>query len=96
MCGHRAALPSETLRVAVTAHQPSVHAEVLAERAVRRDGREPLGLAAAISLMMTERGMVAPAAGGNVLALLCTKSALRLPDRLPLDAAADGEGRQAE
>ncbi|MGW3563546.1 DciA family protein [Streptomyces sp. NPDC000941] len=37
-------------------------------RAVRRDGREPLGLATAISLMMTERGMVAPAAGGSVLA----------------------------
>ncbi|MDX3232536.1 DciA family protein [Streptomyces sp. ME19-01-6] len=37
-------------------------------RVVRRDGREPLGIAAAISLMMTERGMVAPAAGGSVLA----------------------------
>lgn len=36
--------------------------------AVRRDGREPLGLGAAIGLMMTERGMVAPAAGGSVLA----------------------------
>ncbi|MFK0120761.1 DUF721 domain-containing protein [Streptomyces sp. NPDC090994] len=35
---------------------------------VRRDGREPLGLGAAIGLMMTERGMVAPAAGGSVLA----------------------------
>ncbi|MFG2841115.1 DciA family protein [Streptomyces zaomyceticus] len=35
---------------------------------VRRDGREPLGLGAAIGLMMTERGLVAPAAGGSVLA----------------------------
>jgi hypothetical protein len=37
-------------------------------QAVRRDGREPLGLAAAIGMMMTERGLVAPAAGGSVLA----------------------------
>lgn len=36
--------------------------------AVRRDGREPLGLGSAIGMMMTERGMVAPAAGGSVLA----------------------------
>ncbi|MFL9658712.1 DUF721 domain-containing protein [Streptomyces sp. PB17] len=35
---------------------------------VRRDGREPLGLGAAIGMMMTERGMVAPAVGGSVLA----------------------------
>ncbi|QNT98381.1 hypothetical protein HEP81_08153 (plasmid) [Streptomyces griseofuscus] len=35
---------------------------------VRRDGREPLGLGSAISMMMTERGMGAPAAGGSVLA----------------------------
>ncbi|MBL1120875.1 DUF721 domain-containing protein [Streptomyces sp. 110] len=36
---------------------------------VRRDGREPLGLGTAITWMMTERGMVAPAAaGGGVLA----------------------------
>ncbi|MFJ9968599.1 hypothetical protein [Streptomyces avermitilis] len=35
---------------------------------VRRDGREPLGLGSAISMMMTERGMVAPATGGSVLA----------------------------
>ncbi|MBK3643692.1 DciA family protein [Streptomyces sp. MBT33] len=35
---------------------------------VRRDGREPLGLGAAIGMMMTERGLVAPAAGGSVLA----------------------------
>ncbi|MEV6132005.1 DciA family protein [Streptomyces violaceusniger] len=35
---------------------------------VRRDGREPLGLGTAITMMMTERGMVAPAAGGGVLA----------------------------
>jgi hypothetical protein len=36
--------------------------------ALRRDGREPLRLGAAIGMMMTERGMVAPAAGGSVLA----------------------------
>ncbi|MFZ3491679.1 DUF721 domain-containing protein [Streptomyces sp. 5.8] len=36
--------------------------------AVPRDGREPLGLGSAISRMMTERGMVVPAAGGSVLA----------------------------
>ncbi|MEU5810948.1 DciA family protein [Streptomyces sp. NPDC047718] len=35
---------------------------------LRRDGREPLGLGAAITMMMTERGLVAPAAGGSVLA----------------------------
>jgi len=35
---------------------------------VRREGREPLGLAAAIGMMMTERGLAAPAAGGSVLA----------------------------
>ncbi|MGP3635586.1 DUF721 domain-containing protein [Streptomyces sp. 24-1644] len=33
---------------------------------VRRDGREPLGLGSVIGRMMTERGMVAPAAGGSV------------------------------
>ncbi|MDQ0904116.1 hypothetical protein QFZ22_000101 [Streptomyces canus] len=36
--------------------------------ALRRDGREPLGLGAAIGMMMAERGMVAPAADGTVLA----------------------------
>ncbi|WP_331763448.1 hypothetical protein [Streptomyces anulatus] len=35
--------------------------------AVRREGREPLGLGSAISMMMTEHGMAAPAAGGSVL-----------------------------
>ncbi|MFF9795474.1 DUF721 domain-containing protein [Streptomyces bacillaris] len=35
---------------------------------VRRDGREPLGLGAAIGMMMSERGMAAPAVVGNVLA----------------------------
>ncbi|MFG2613903.1 hypothetical protein [Streptomyces anulatus] len=35
---------------------------------VRRDGREPLGLGRAVSMMMTERGMAAPAADGSVLA----------------------------
>ncbi|MCX4231778.1 hypothetical protein [Streptomyces ortus] len=44
---------------------------------VRRDGREPLGLGAAIGKMMTERGMVAPAAGGSVLAQFDTILARR-------------------
>ncbi|MFG2977706.1 DUF721 domain-containing protein [Streptomyces sp. NPDC048331] len=35
---------------------------------VRRDGRAPLGLGAAIDMMMTERGLATPAAGGSVLA----------------------------
>ncbi|MFB7745366.1 DUF721 domain-containing protein [Streptomyces sp. NPDC056132] len=35
---------------------------------MQRDGREPLGLGAAITAMMAERGMVVPAAGGSVLA----------------------------
>jgi hypothetical protein len=39
-----------------------------ARRAVRRDGREPLGLGEAIGMMMTERGLTVPAAGGSVLA----------------------------
>ncbi|MGV4985808.1 hypothetical protein ACVB8X_07100 [Streptomyces sp. NRAIS4] len=34
---------------------------------VRRDGREPLGIGAAIGMMMTERGILAPTAGGSVL-----------------------------
>ncbi|MFB7918104.1 DUF721 domain-containing protein [Streptomyces sp. NPDC056061] len=34
---------------------------------VRRDGRDPVGLGAAIGMMMTERGLVAPAAGGTLL-----------------------------
>ncbi|MGW5003117.1 DciA family protein [Streptomyces hydrogenans] len=33
-----------------------------------RNGREPLGLGAAIGMMMTERGLVAPVAGGGGLA----------------------------
>ncbi|WP_275561526.1 hypothetical protein [Streptomyces sp. 5-6(2022)] len=37
-----------------------------AGQVVRRDGREPLGLGTAIPWMMAERGMVAPAVGGNV------------------------------
>ncbi|MFF9340194.1 MULTISPECIES: hypothetical protein [unclassified Streptomyces] len=37
-------------------------------RIVPRDGRDPLGLGTAISLMMTERGLVAPVADGSVLA----------------------------
>ncbi|MFF3275954.1 DUF721 domain-containing protein [Streptomyces chrestomyceticus] len=48
--------------------------------AVRRDGREPLGLGAAISLMMTERGMVAPAAGGTVLAAFDAILAASVPE----------------
>ncbi|MFE2556549.1 DUF721 domain-containing protein [Streptomyces sp. NPDC059352] len=47
---------------------------------VRRDGREPLGLGAAIGMMMTERGMVAPAAGGSVLARFDTILAAAAPE----------------
>lgn len=48
--------------------------------AVRRDGREPLGLGAAIGMMMTERGMAAPAAGGSVLARFDDILAAAAPD----------------
>ncbi|MFF6931376.1 DUF721 domain-containing protein [Streptomyces californicus] len=47
---------------------------------VRRDGREPLGLGSAIGMMMTERGMAAPAAGGNVLADFDTILAAVVPE----------------
>ncbi|MEW2134637.1 DUF721 domain-containing protein [Streptomyces sp. NPDC005435] len=47
---------------------------------VRCDGREPLGLGAAIGMMMTERGMVAPAAGGSVLARFDTILAAAVPE----------------
>ncbi|MGW1819321.1 DUF721 domain-containing protein [Streptomyces sp. NPDC002125] len=48
--------------------------------AVRRDGREPLGLGSAIGMMMTERGMVTPAAGGNVLARFDAILATAVPE----------------
>ncbi|MEW1699447.1 DciA family protein [Streptomyces sp. NPDC091278] len=48
--------------------------------AVRRDGREPLGLGTAITMMMTERGLVAPAAGGSVLAQWETTLAAAAPE----------------
>ncbi|MER5966833.1 hypothetical protein [Streptomyces sp. NPDC002057] len=35
---------------------------------VARDGGAPLDISRAIGMMMTERGLVAPAAGGSVLA----------------------------
>lgn len=47
---------------------------------VRRDGREPLGLKAAIGLMLTERGMVAPAAGASVLAEFGTILTVAVPE----------------
>ncbi|WP_435059728.1 DciA family protein [Streptomyces sp. bgisy060] len=47
---------------------------------LRRDGREPLGLGAAITMMMTERGLVAPAAGGSVLAQWETILAATAPE----------------
>ncbi|MEU7151267.1 DUF721 domain-containing protein [Streptomyces sp. NPDC045456] len=47
---------------------------------VRYDGREPLGLGAAIGMMMTERAMVAPAAGGSVLARFDDILAASLPE----------------
>ncbi|MFC3235001.1 DciA family protein [Streptomyces nitrosporeus] len=48
--------------------------------AVRRDGREPLGLGSAIGMMMTERGMAAPVAGGSVLAGFDTILAAVVPE----------------
>ncbi|MFI8200399.1 hypothetical protein ACIF6K_28395 [Streptomyces sp. NPDC085942] len=48
--------------------------------AVRRDGREPLGLSAAIGAMMTERGLVAPAVGRSVLADFHTILAATVPE----------------
>ncbi|MFH8692632.1 hypothetical protein ACH4EC_37990 [Streptomyces anulatus] len=48
--------------------------------AVRRDGREPLGLGDATGMMMTERGMAAPAAGGSVLANFDTILAAVAPE----------------
>ncbi|MFF4179502.1 hypothetical protein [Streptomyces sp. NPDC001750] len=47
---------------------------------LRRDGREPLGLGSAISRMMTERGLVAPAAGGNLMARFDTVLAAAAPE----------------
>lgn len=47
---------------------------------VRREGRKPLGLGSAIGMMMTERGMAAPAAGGSVLADFDTILASVVPD----------------
>src|SRR4051812_49427464 len=49
-------------------------------QSVRRDGREPLGLGAAIGMMMTERGLVAPAAGGSILARWETILAAAAPE----------------
>ncbi|MEU9031458.1 DUF721 domain-containing protein [Streptomyces sp. NPDC048383] len=48
--------------------------------AVRRDGREPLGLGSAIGMMMTERGMVTPAVGGSVLARFDAILAAAVPE----------------
>ncbi|WEH38945.1 DUF721 domain-containing protein [Streptomyces sp. AM 2-1-1] len=47
---------------------------------VRRDGREPLGLGRAISRMLTELGMTAPAAGGSVLPHFDTILAMIAPE----------------
>ncbi|MEU5083076.1 MULTISPECIES: DUF721 domain-containing protein [Streptomyces] len=47
---------------------------------VRRDGREPLPLGAAIRMMMTERGLVVPTAGGSVLAQWETIRAAAAPE----------------
>ncbi|MER7826956.1 DUF721 domain-containing protein [Streptomyces sp. NPDC096097] len=47
---------------------------------VRHDGREPLGLGPAIGMMMTERGMVAPAAGGSVLTQFDTILDVAVPE----------------
>ncbi|MGA4846637.1 hypothetical protein ACOBQB_10340 [Streptomyces sp. G5(2025)] len=49
-------------------------------RIVPCDGRDSLGLGAAISLMMTERGLVTPATGGSVLAQWETILAAAAPE----------------
>jgi hypothetical protein len=54
---------------------------------IRRDRREPLGLGAAIGMMMTERGMAAPATGSSVLAQfddILAAAAPKLAGLLPL------------
>ncbi|MFI2241201.1 DciA family protein [Streptomyces chrestomyceticus] len=64
--------------------------------AVRPDGREPLGLGAAIGMMMTERGMAAPAAGGSVLAdfdAILAASVPELADRVQTVAFDADTGR---
>ncbi|MEV8455480.1 DUF721 domain-containing protein [Streptomyces sp. NPDC052095] len=48
--------------------------------AVRHGGREPYGLGAAISMMLTERGTTAPAIGGTVLAEFDTILAKAVPE----------------
>ncbi|WP_331763908.1 DUF721 domain-containing protein [Streptomyces cyaneofuscatus] len=63
---------------------------------VRRNGREPLGLGSAIGMMMTERGMAAPAAGGNVLAdfdTILTEVAPELAGRVTAVAFDSDTGR---
>ncbi|MEV6810432.1 DUF721 domain-containing protein [Streptomyces sp. NPDC051132] len=45
-----------------------------------RDGRDPLRLGTAIGMMVTERGMVAPAVGGSVLAQFDDILAAAAPD----------------
>ncbi|MFC9035399.1 hypothetical protein [Streptomyces arboris] len=47
---------------------------------VPRGGREPLGLGAAIGMMMAERGMSGPAAGGSILARFDTILAAAVPE----------------
>ncbi|MGI5526018.1 hypothetical protein ACQEVX_00915 [Streptomyces syringium] len=47
---------------------------------VQRDGREPLGLGSAISRIMTDRSMVAPAASGSVFAQFDTILAAAVPE----------------
>ncbi|MET8608776.1 hypothetical protein ABZV92_35120 [Streptomyces rubiginosohelvolus] len=47
---------------------------------VRCDGREPLGLGSAIGAKMTERGLVAPAAGGSFLSQWETILAAAAPE----------------
>ncbi|MGW4779971.1 hypothetical protein ACWEPA_25325 [Streptomyces filamentosus] len=52
-----------------------------------RNDRDPLGLGATISMMMTERGLVAPTAGGIVLAQWETFLAAAAPElHRPRDA----------
>ncbi|WP_411078311.1 DciA family protein [Streptomyces sp. cmx-10-25] len=63
---------------------------------VVRDGRAPLGFGTAIGLMMTERGLVAPAAGGSVLAqwdTILTAAATELAGHVRAVAVDEESGR---
>ncbi|MDV5143193.1 DciA family protein [Streptomyces sp. SBC-4] len=63
---------------------------------VVRDGRAPLAFGTAINMMMTERGLVAPAAGGSVLArwdTILTAAAPELAGRVKATGFSEESGR---